>query len=87
MLSFSGHFINQVFSAANSVIPEIGAIKDWDNVAIVMKFPSSTLAQVKSSTTLVRVPDPLPQEMGQGTNVFKSGEFFFSSSHSKKICY
>ena len=33
----------------------------------------------------VRVPDPLPQEMGRGTNVFKSGEFFFSSSHSKKI--
>ena len=37
----------QVFSAANSVIPEIGAINDWDNVAIVMKFSSGTLAQVK----------------------------------------
>ena len=34
---------------------------------------------------LVRVPDPLPQEMGRGTNVFKSGEFFFSGSHSSEL--
>jgi len=41
-----GEYPTEVFSAANSVIPEIGAINDWDNVAIVMKFPSSTLAQI-----------------------------------------
>ena len=49
---------SQVFSAANSVIPEIGEINDWDNVAIVMKFPSSTLAQVKPielSVTMVMI--------------------------------
>ena len=38
-----------MFSAANSVIPEIGSINDWDNVAIVMKFPTGTLAQVNQS--------------------------------------
>ena len=36
---------------------------------------------------LVRVPDPLPQEMDRGTNVFKSGEFFFTASHSSKKNY
>ena len=40
------------------MIPEIGEINDWDNVAIVMKFPSSTLAQVKPielSVTMVMI--------------------------------
>ena len=47
----------QVFSAANSVIPEIGAINDWDNVAIVMKFSSGTLAQVKQDHRLTFLQD------------------------------
>ena len=33
------------------MIPEIGAINDWDNVAIVMKFPTKTLAQVGGKQT------------------------------------
>jgi len=41
-----GEYPTEVFTAANSVFPEIGAIQDWDNVAIVMKFPSKTLAQI-----------------------------------------
>ena len=36
-------------------------------------------------SVVVRVPNPLPQEVGWGTNVFKSGEFFFSGSHSSKL--
>lgn len=41
-----GEYPTEVFSAANSLIPEIGAIGDWDNVAVTMKFPSGTLAQI-----------------------------------------
>eukprot|EP00090_Calanus_glacialis_P029151 TRINITY_DN46780_c0_g1_i1.p1 TRINITY_DN46780_c0_g1~~TRINITY_DN46780_c0_g1_i1.p1 ORF type:complete len:423 (+),score=101.34 TRINITY_DN46780_c0_g1_i1:92-1270(+) len=44
-----GEYPTEVFSAANSHIPEIKAIDDWDNVAITMKFPSGTLATVDLS--------------------------------------
>merc|ERR1712123_85265 len=44
-----GEYPTEVFSAANSHIPEIHAINDWDNVAITMKFPSGTLATVDLS--------------------------------------
>ena len=44
-----GEYPTEVFSAANSHIPEINAINDWDNVAITMKFPSGTLATVDLS--------------------------------------
>merc|ERR1712111_209219 len=47
-----GEYPTEVFSAANSVIPEIGAINDWYNVAIVMKFSSGTLAQIDLSRFL-----------------------------------
>ena len=36
-------------------------------------------------STIVRVPDPLPQEMGRGTNVLQSGEFFLSGLHSSEL--
>jgi len=44
-----GEYPSEVFSAANSHIPEIQAINDWDNVAITMKFPSGTLATIDLS--------------------------------------
>jgi len=44
-----GEYPSEVFSAANSHIPEIKAIDDWDNVAITMKFPSGTLATIDLS--------------------------------------
>jgi len=44
-----GEYPTEVYSAANSHIPEIGAIGDVDNVAITMKFPSGTLCQIDLS--------------------------------------
>jgi len=41
-----GEYPCQVFAAANSHIPEIGAIQDWDNVAITFTFTSGSLATV-----------------------------------------
>ena len=44
--ALAGEYPCQVFAAANSHIPEIGAIQDWDNVAITFTFTSGSLATV-----------------------------------------
>jgi hypothetical protein len=60
-----GELHSEVFSAANSLIPEIGAIGDWDNVDITMKFPSGTLAQVDLSRWgVTQGPSPAGQVRG-----------------------
>ena len=37
-----GEYPTEVYSAANSCIPEIAAMDDFDNVTITMKFPSGS---------------------------------------------
>ena len=44
-----GEYPNEVYSASNSMIPEIGDLGDFDNVTITMKFPSGSLALIDLS--------------------------------------
>lgn len=41
-----GEYPTEVYSAANSCIPEIAAMDDFDNVTITMKFPSGSLCLI-----------------------------------------
>jgi len=41
-----GEYPTEVYSVANSHIPEIAGIDDFDNVIISLKFPSGTLGQI-----------------------------------------
>ena len=41
--------MSKVYSSATSLIPEIAAINDHDNVQITMTFPSGTIASIDLS--------------------------------------
>ena len=42
--------MSKVYSSATSLIPEIAAINDHDNVQITMTFPSGTIASMRART-------------------------------------
>ena len=48
-------------------------------------FKKRTNQIIKYGLQLVRVPNPLPKELGKETNVFKSRKFFFSGFHISKF--
>ncbi|KAL7633613.1 UNVERIFIED_CONTAM: hypothetical protein RMT77_016146 [Armadillidium vulgare] len=64
----------KVFAAATSFIPEIGALNDYDTVAITLLFPSGTIGTIDLSRNAIYGYDQRLEVFGPGGMVSASNE-------------
>jgi len=85
-----GEYPSKVYSSATSLIPEIAAINDHDNVQITMTFPSGTLASIDLSRFACYGYDQRLEVFGakgmlQAKNEFPEGTVEYNESRTSEV--